>query len=188
MAAKAKGRFIDPMLLQRTDALPDDGTRWEYQLKFDGYRAIAFKTAGGVHLRSRNDNDFSQRYPAVVKALARLPNESVVDGEVVAVDAQGRPSFNVLQNYGSSPASVVYFVFDVMIAAGRDVMRKPLEIRREILEARILPKLEEPILYGAPLDASLPRASSPSGAAAATSRACDRAPGRRCGSIAVRSS
>ena len=62
MPAKAKGRFIDPMLLLRTDSLPNDGDRWEYQLKFDGYRAIAFKTGGKIHLRSRNDNDFSVRY------------------------------------------------------------------------------------------------------------------------------
>lgn len=156
MAAKTKGRFIDPMLLQRTEALPDDGTRWEYQLKFDGYRAIAFKTAGRIHLRSRNDNDFNGRYADVVKGLARLPNESVIDGEIVAVDAEGRPSFNILQNYGSSPAPVLYYVFDVMVAAGRDVMHQPLEARRDILEKTILPKLVEPVRYAAPLDARLP--------------------------------
>lgn len=61
MAAKVKGRFIAPMLLLRTDNLPDDRDRWAYQLKFDGYRAIAFKTGGKIHLRSRNDNDFSVR-------------------------------------------------------------------------------------------------------------------------------
>src|SRR5882757_9100851 len=76
MPAKAKGRFIDPMLLLRTDSLPNDGDRWEYQLKFDGYRAIAFKTRGKLHLRSRNDNDFSLRYANVVKGLAKLPDET----------------------------------------------------------------------------------------------------------------
>jgi bifunctional non-homologous end joining protein LigD len=79
-------RFIDPMLLLRTDSLPNDGDRWEYQLKFDGYRAIAFKTGGKVHLRSRNDNDFSIRYAAVMKGLAKLPDETVIDGEVIALD------------------------------------------------------------------------------------------------------
>ena len=73
MAAKAKGRFIAPMLLLRTDALPNEGSRWEYQLKFDGYRAIAFKTGGKIHLRSRNDNDFSIRYSGVVKAWRSCP-------------------------------------------------------------------------------------------------------------------
>ena len=81
--ARMKGRFIDLMLL-RTDSLPNDGDRWEYQLKFDGYRAIAFKTGGKLHLRSRNDNDFSLRDCDVVKGLAKLPNETVIDGEVVA--------------------------------------------------------------------------------------------------------
>jgi ATP-dependent DNA ligase len=95
MAAKAKGRFIDPMLLLRTDTLPNDGNRWEYQLKFDGYRAIAFKTGGKIHLRSRNDNDFSIRYSGVVKGLAELPDETVIDGEVIALDDDGRPSFNI---------------------------------------------------------------------------------------------
>jgi DNA ligase D-like protein (predicted ligase) len=163
MAAKTKrrviektaGRFIEPMLLQRTDALPDDGTRWEYQLKFDGYRAIAFKAAGTIRLRSRNDNDFSRRYPSVLKGLAKLPNDTVIDGEVIAIDGEGRPSFNLLQNYGSSPAPVLYFVFDVMVLAGRDVMREPLEARREILERKILPRLGEPVRYAAPLEATL---------------------------------
>ena len=84
MPAKTKGRFIDPMLLLRTDTLPEDSDRWEYQLKFDGYRAIAFKTGGKTFLRSRNDNDFSVRYSAVMKGLAKLPDETVIDGEVIA--------------------------------------------------------------------------------------------------------
>ena len=156
MAAKVKGRFIDPMLLLRTDSLPNDGDRWAYQLKFDGYRAIAFKTCGKTHLRSRNDNDFSVRYSNVVKGLAKLPDETVIDGEVIALDEDGRPSFKILQNYGSSKAPVLYFVFDVMVLAGRDVMREPLEMRRELLEKKILPRLSEPVRYAAPLDASFP--------------------------------
>ena len=97
MPAKVKGRFIEPMLLLRTDALPGDSERWEYQLKFDGYRAIAFKTAGKLHLRSRNDNDFSVRYADVLKGLAKLPDDTVIDGEVIALDEDGRPSFGLLR-------------------------------------------------------------------------------------------
>src|SRR5687768_3939255 len=156
MAAKAKGRFIHPMLLLRTDSLPNDGDRWEYQLKFDGYRAIAFKTGGKIHLRSRNDNDFSIRYSNIVAGLAALPDETVIDGEVIALDDNGRPSFNILQNYGASKAPVLYFVFDVMVLAGRDLMNEPLKARRGLLERKILPKLREPVRYAAPLDASLP--------------------------------
>ena len=156
MPAKAKGRFIEPMLLLRTDTLPNDGSRWEYQLKFDGYRAIAFKTGGRTYLRSRNDNDFSVRFANVLKGLAKLPDETVIDGEVIAVDEEGRPSFSILQNYGASKAAVLYFVFDVLVLAGRDVMREPLEIRRHLLEKKILPRLSEPVRYAPPLDATLP--------------------------------
>jgi len=92
------------MLLLKTDTLPE-GVSWVYQLKLDGYRAIAFKSAGKPHVRSRSDKDFAGRYPSVVKGLARLPDETVIDGEVVAFDEEGRPSFNALQNYGSSPDS-----------------------------------------------------------------------------------
>ena len=86
---KVKARFIEPMLLLKTDALPDQGERWAYQLKVDGYRAIAFKSGGTLHLRSRNDNDFTVRYPGVLKGLAKLPNETVIDGELVAFDDDG---------------------------------------------------------------------------------------------------
>jgi bifunctional non-homologous end joining protein LigD len=144
-----------PMLLLRKDRLPE-GDAWEYQLKLDGYRAIAFKSGGKLHLRSRNDKDFAVRYPAVVKALAKLPDDTVIDGEVVAFDEEGRPSFNALQNFGSSPAPVVYYVFDVMLLSGVDVRRQPLSARRVLLEKKVLPKLKEPIRYAEPLDASLP--------------------------------
>ena len=148
-------RFVQPMLLLRTDSLPDSA-HWLYELKLDGYRAVAFKRDGVVHLRSRNDNDFSGRYPAVVKGLAKMPDDTVIDGEVIAFDDDGRPSFNALQNYGSAPAPVIYYVFDVMVLAGRDVMREPLEKRRELLEQKVLPTLSEPVRYTSSLDAALP--------------------------------
>jgi DNA ligase D-like protein (predicted ligase) len=148
-------RFIDPMLLLRTDSLPS-GEQWLHELKLDGYRAIAFKRNGAVHLRSRNDNDFNARYPAVVEALAKIPENTVIDGEVVAFDQEGRPSFNALQNYASASAQVMYYVFDVMVLAGKNVMSEPLQKRRELLQKKLLPKLAEPIRYSAPLDADLP--------------------------------
>lgn len=126
------------------------------ELKIDGYRAIAIKTGGTLYLRSRNDNDFSRRYPGVVKGLAKLPNETVIDGEVVAFDADGRPSFNALQNYGSAPGSVAFYVFDVIVLAGRDLRREAFETRRELLEKKVLPKLGEPVRYLPPFDAPLP--------------------------------
>jgi bifunctional non-homologous end joining protein LigD len=154
MAARVKARFIEPMLLLRSEQLPDDIARWEYQLKFDGYRAIAFKAGGKVHLRSRNDNDFTARYPEVVRGLAKMPDETVIDGELVALDHDGRPSFNALQNFSPGTA-VVYYVFDVMVLEGRDVTGESLEARHELLERSVLPVLGEPVRYTGELRASL---------------------------------
>jgi bifunctional non-homologous end joining protein LigD len=151
-----KAGFIPPMLLVRTEKLPEDTTRWAYQLKLDGYRAIAFKTGGTVYLRSRNNNSFNERFPAVVRGLAAMPNETVVDGELLALDEDGRPSFSALQNYGSSAAPVIYYVFDVMVLSGRDLMAKTLETRREQLERTVLPTLAEPVRYPGELNATLP--------------------------------
>ena len=153
--SQTKARFIEPMLLLRTNRLPE-GDTWEYEVKLDGYRAIAFKSGGRVHLRSRNDKDFGGKYPGIVKALSSLPDETVLDGEVVALDEAGRPLFNALQNYGSSKAPLLYYVFDVLTIGGRDVTGEPLSSRRELLDREILPKLHEPIRASAVLDASLP--------------------------------
>jgi DNA ligase D-like protein (predicted ligase) len=152
---RAKARFIPPMLLLKTEVLPDDAERWVYELKLDGYRAIAFKADGRLHLRSRNDNDFSQRYAAVARGLKNLPADTVVDGEIVAFDEEGRPSFSLLQNYGSADTPIGYFVFDVLVLAGRDVTQEPLSARQALLEAKVLPHLAEPVRYVAPLEGSL---------------------------------
>jgi bifunctional non-homologous end joining protein LigD len=151
---KTKAAFIEPMLLLRTEALPE-GAKWLYEIKLDGYRALAIKTKGQVQLRSRNDNDFTIRYPAIVKGLAKLPDETVIDGEVVALDEAGRTSFNILQNYGSSAATVIYYVFDVPVLGGQNLTGEPLERRRELLRERILPTLSEPIRHSPELNASL---------------------------------
>jgi ATP dependent DNA ligase domain len=152
---EGQGEVHSADALLKTDSLPND-PRWRYELKLDGYRTIAFKSGGKLHLRSRNDKDFSQRYPDVIEGLAKLPDETVIDGEVVAFDKDGRPSFNALQNYGSARAPVVYYVFDLMILAGVDVRREALEKCRQLLEKKVLPKLSEPVRHTATLDAPLP--------------------------------
>jgi len=150
-----KASFVEPMLLLRTDHLPDDSARWQYQLKLDGYRGIAFKDDGKVSLRSRNNKDFSGRYREIARVLSDLPNETVVDGEIVALDPEGKPSFNLLQNYGGSPSSPVFFyVFDLLMLSGKSTLEEPLYQRQEQLE-RVLPKLQEPIRYLPGLDGSL---------------------------------
>ena len=143
---------FEPLLPAAT--LPK-GANWAYELKLDGYRAIAIKSDGRVSLRSRNNKDFNSRYPAVAKALGVLPDETVIDGEVVALDESGRPSFNLLQNHGSSGVPIVYYVFDVLVLEGRDVMGEPLSVRRELLRDHVLPKLGEPVRHCPELNASL---------------------------------
>lgn len=84
-APKIKSHFVEPMLLLRTENLPEGGA-WLYELKLDGFRAEAIKSDGRVHLRSRNDKDFNAKYPAIVKALAAMLDETVIDGEIVALE------------------------------------------------------------------------------------------------------
>jgi ATP-dependent DNA ligase len=186
---KLKAAFIEPMLLLRKEKLPE-GKEWLYEIKLDGYRAIAVKNGGRLQLRSRNNNDFALRYAAVVKGLASLPDETVVDGEVVALDESGKPSFNTLQNYGSSEAPIYYYVFDVLVLGGRDLMQETLTVRRALLEKRVLPRLAEPIRYSPELKESLAdlirsvRAQAlevwlPSAGIVATSRGCVQVHGKR---------
>jgi ATP-dependent DNA ligase len=84
-----------------------------------------------------------------------MPDETVIDGEVVALDSAGRPSFNRLQNYTPGAAPLVYYVFDVMMLRGKDVTAEALTARRRMLETQVLPKLAEPIRESPLLDASL---------------------------------
>jgi ATP-dependent DNA ligase len=123
-------------------------------LKLDGYRALAIKTGGAILLRSPNDKDCSRKYPGITKALAALPDETVVDGEVVALDGAGRPSFNGLQN-GAASATIIYYVFDVMVLGGRNVIGETLATRRELLSREVTPLLTDPVRQAPRLDAAL---------------------------------
>ncbi len=143
------------MLLLATSSLPDSA-QWAYELKLDGYRAIGFKTGGKAYLRSRNNKDFNTRCPAIAKALEKLPDETVIDGEVVALDPSGRPSFNALQNSASSAQPIYFYAFDLLVLAGRDVRSQPLVARRDLLRTKVLAHLSEPIRYSPELEASLP--------------------------------
>jgi ATP-dependent DNA ligase len=91
------------------------------------------QTSGRVYLRSRNDNDFGGRYAGVPRGLKGLPPETVIDGEIVALDESGRPSLNRLQNYVPGSAPTVLFVFDVTMLRGCDVTGETLTARRELV-------------------------------------------------------
>ena len=108
-----------------------------FELKLDGYRAEGIRDAKGVLLLSKNGKDLSKNYPAMIAALAHaLMKLTVVDGELVAVDEDGRPSFNAMQN--SEPETrVVFFVFDVLIDQRIHVKGLPLSDRRSVLRSRL---------------------------------------------------
>ncbi|MGH2999021.1 MAG: DNA ligase D, partial [Gaiellaceae bacterium] len=123
-----------PMLATLTDGLPS-GDDWLFEVKWDGYRALGYVRGGDAKLLSRNGNDLTQRFSGVARALghaARSPN-CVVDGEVCALDEQGRPSFSAMQQ-GKPGTPIVYEVFDVLEIDGRPVLDLPLRERRERLE------------------------------------------------------
>jgi bifunctional non-homologous end joining protein LigD len=84
-----------------------------------------------------------------------LPDETVIDSELMALDPEGRPSFNLLQNHGSAKTPLIYYAFDIPVLAGKDVTGETLEARRRLLEDRVLPKLDEPIRYSPELQANL---------------------------------
>jgi bifunctional non-homologous end joining protein LigD len=125
------GRTYQPMLATLATELPRAG-EWLYEVKFDGYRALAYARGGTCVLRSRTDNDLTGRFPGVAAAvLAALSgHDAVLDGEVVAFDAQGRPSFSAMQ---TGSGSLVYYVFDLLEADGEPLLEMPIEDRRRRL-------------------------------------------------------
>jgi DNA ligase D-like protein (predicted ligase) len=127
-----KSGFVEPMECLPVSDLPT-GSQWLWELKLDGYRALAVKSAGKFHLYSRNGKSFDKKFSAVVEALRELPDETTVDGEIVALDDSGRPDFNLLQNSVSAAGRVRFFVFDILQHKGRDVTTLPLIERRKLL-------------------------------------------------------
>jgi ATP-dependent DNA ligase len=154
-AERVSLRFIEPMYAEAVRELPDGGL-WSYEAKLDGYRCLAAKRSGGVVLWSRPEvprrrgNGFTARFPQVARACEKLPPNTLIDGEVVAIDDDGRVSFNALQHSGSR-AHLQFYAFDVLVHRGRNVIRLPLETRRELL-AEVLAKVEYPMLRSTPFD------------------------------------
>jgi len=134
--ARLPTRF-DPELATLVTSAPT-GDAWLHELKFDGYRIAARLDRGKVRLLSRRNNDWSDRFPGVRDAVARLPaRTALLDGEVAAVLPDGRTSFQALQNLGTGGAVLVYYAFDLLHLDGEDVARLPLEERKRKL-ARLI--------------------------------------------------
>lgn len=119
------------MAARVVDRLPE-GDEWMYEVKFDGYRALLLKDGSSVRILSRNNKDLTGAYPAVASAAARLrADKTVVDGEIVAVDPRGHPSFQALQHRSAHPRhSIQFYAFDLLHLAGRNLTGFPLEERR----------------------------------------------------------
>jgi len=114
-----------------------DGSKWIYEIKLDGYRAIAVNSDRSVRLLSRQNKSFNHQYTDIVEALDELPENTVVDGEVVALDESGRPNFNLLQNFRNEASRIYFFAFDLLVYEGRDLTRLPLIERRDIMRSRL---------------------------------------------------
>jgi DNA ligase D-like protein (predicted ligase) len=142
--------FIEPMYAQSTSSLPP-AELWTYEAKLDGYRCLAAKHSGGVVLWSRRGNDFTTRFSDIARACEKLPPDTLIDGEVVAVDENGRLSFNALQ-HARAGTHKQFYAFDILICRDRSILRLPLETRREAL-AEALAKVEYPVIFSNPFDA-----------------------------------
>jgi bifunctional non-homologous end joining protein LigD len=129
---------LRPMLATLTDK-PFDDPDWLFETKWDGFRAIAVAQHGKTFLYSRNGNEVSGKYPVICKALAIIRHAAVFDGELVALDEQGRSRFQLLQNVGRNSARLLYCVFDLLYLDGKDLRGKTLLERKAEL-AKTLPK------------------------------------------------
>jgi len=146
-----RARFIPVMECLAVSKLPE-GPQWVYEIKLDGYRAGAIRSRGSVAFYSRNGKSLNKKFPYIVEALRDLPPDTIIDGELVALDESGRPEFNRLQNYSGASPTIRYFVFDVILLKGRDLTKLQLSERRKLLD--LLPFANRRIVISEFLDVS----------------------------------
>ncbi|MGE5208091.1 MAG: non-homologous end-joining DNA ligase [Alphaproteobacteria bacterium] len=154
----AKPRFIEPMKAKLVEEPPRTGD-WVYELKFDGIRLIAVKDGRKVSLMSRNQNDLSSRFPEIVQAVISLPaRECVLDGEVVAVDDEGRSSFQLLQarEMEGRKSPIYFYAFDLLQLDGKSLVSLPLEGRKTVLE-NLCSGVSDPIRYSGAIGGDVKR-------------------------------
>lgn len=126
-------RLVEPMAALLVDKLPS-GDEWLYEAKFDGYRALVLKDGAKVRILSRKGNDLTATYPAIRQAAEKLKaSAALLDGEIVAFDESGRPSFQQLQHRAAKGTAVRYFAFDLLHLNGKDLHGEALTTRRDAL-------------------------------------------------------
>ena len=127
--------FVEPMKARLVEhPLPGD---WIYEIKLDGFRALAIKNGSEVQLLSRNNKDLGGKFPEVARAIAKIKaRDAIIDGEIVALEQTGRSSFQLLQAYdlGEARPPIVFYAFDLLRLNGKYFQREPLTIRKTALE------------------------------------------------------
>src|SRR5438067_8569006 len=149
--------FIPPMECTAVGELPDDRAKWLYEVKLDGYRCCAVIRPSKAMLYSRYGNLWTDRFRNIVGALAKFKEPMILDGEIVALDRNGLPSFQELQNWQSTRAPIVFYAFDLLQTGDRDLRRLALEDRKELLGE--LP-FEDPLRVALTIDAKLSTVTS----------------------------
>jgi len=147
-ASKAPPAFLEPQLATLVDDVPT-GTSWLHEIKYDGYRLLLSVGEGVATAWTRNGLDWSDKFKALVKAAAKLPAGCLIDGEAVALDDEGRPSFQLLQSTlkDQRGANLAFYAFDLLVDHGEDIRKLPNIERKERLAA-LLEGVSPPILYG----------------------------------------
>src|SRR5580704_11190020 len=119
---KTEASFVEPMECLSVSKLPE-GLEWIWEIKLDGYRALAVKSGSDVTLFSRRRKSLNRQFPYIVEQLADLLGGTVVDGELVAIDDSGRPNFHLLQNFRAEASRIHYYIFDLLCCKDRDLIR-----------------------------------------------------------------
>lgn len=129
---------VKPMLCTLIDE-PFSKEGWLFEIKWDGYRAIGSKHGDEIQLYSRNNTNFQEHYPPVAEALRDLKHDVILDGEIMVMDKDGVPHFELLQNWRRDPkGNLYYYVFDILWCDGHDIRDMPLVERKKLLQS-ILP-------------------------------------------------
>jgi DNA ligase D-like protein (predicted ligase) len=130
--------FIKSMECLPVKTLPQ-GKDWSFEIKLDGFRLEAVKKNKKVLLYSRRGNLLNRKFPYIAAALDQLADDTILDGEIVALDANNRSDFGLLQNFRSAETRIHYYVFDILIYKGKDLSQLPLAKRREVLDRALAP-------------------------------------------------
>jgi bifunctional non-homologous end joining protein LigD len=135
---------LKPMLATLVNE-PFDNPDWIYEVKWDGYRALAYINKGAVELTSRNNKSFSEKYYPIAAVMKDWTINAVLDGEILVIDKQGKANFGALQNWRSeADGDLVYYAFDILWYEGKDITALPLNERQAILK-EILPTNDDQI-------------------------------------------